>query len=130
MQNHSSGFGTAGRKQTHILHDIPISGPAPGSRGINQCQSGPKTRQPFPLLERNLCCMRAIHVVCLSTTRAVCVFVCGPVARHACTAFQDDDTSLSLGPGCTFNRSRQSLRLPDGRPSPAFRPFEPNTHGQ
>ena len=66
MQNHSSGFGTAGRSHTQVLHDIPLSGPAPGSRGINHCQSGPKVRQPFPWLQRNLCCMRAIHVVLVS----------------------------------------------------------------
>lgn len=55
---------------------------------------------------------------------------CEPVARHACTTLQNDDTSLSLGPGRTTDRSRQSHRLPDGRPSPTLIPFEPNTHGQ
>ena len=85
MQNHSSGFGTAGRKQTHILHDIPISGPAPGSRGINQCQSGPKSRQPFPLLERNLCCMRAAtlfrELECANHLRG-CLQACGATCLH------------------------------------------------
>ena len=54
---------------------------------------------------------------------------CGPVARHASTTLQDDDTSFSMGPGCTSNHSRQFLKLLEGRPSPTLIPFEPNPHG-
>ena len=35
-----------------------------------------------------------------------------------------------MGPGRTTNRSRQTHRLPEGRPSPALIPFEPNTYGR
>jgi hypothetical protein len=54
---------------------------------------------------------------------------CGPGARHASTTLQDDDTSFSMGPGCTSNHSRQFLKLLEGRPSPTLIPFEPNPHG-
>ena len=85
MQNHSSGFGKARGSHTHVLRDIPLSGPAPGSRGTNHCQSGPKTRQLYPLLERNLCCMRAIHAVLVSLRFELSgrsVRACGATCLH------------------------------------------------